>query len=38
MRSARRRDSIAGMRKLLAEATMAKAGSFTRYNGETVAF
>ena len=33
-----RRDSIAGMRKLLAAATMAQAGSFTRYNGETVAF
>ena len=33
-----RRDSIAGMRKLLAAATMEKSGSFTRYNGETVAF
>ena len=33
-----RRDSIAGMRKLLAAATMEKSGSYTRYNGETVAF
>lgn len=33
-----RRDSIAGMRQLLAAATMAKSGSFTRYNGETVAY
>ena len=29
--------AAAGMRKLLAAATIDKAGSFTRYNGQTVA-
>ena len=30
--------SIAGLRKLIAAATLEKAGTFTRYNGQPIAF
>lgn len=33
-----REDSVAGMRKRIAELTLNKTGSFTRYNGESVAW
>jgi NAD(P)-dependent dehydrogenase (short-subunit alcohol dehydrogenase family) len=32
------RDSVAGLRKIIAKLTLAQSGSFTRYNGENIAW